>query len=140
MRLYARSLLHPKINRINIEDIIIKRRGISIEILDIECVLGHVIGVQNENKKCGYNSMTRITNTILSPSIPNLQYIKYLNGRLTLTLITRTALAVAYHGIITKNALVNPPCWICPRSVVEERSWGEFNLPLQIVTCLPKKV
>ena len=31
----------------------------------------------------GYNSMTRITNTILSPSIPNPQYKKYLNGRLT---------------------------------------------------------
>ena len=35
----------------------------------------------------GYNSMTRITNTILSSSIPNPQYKKYLNGRLTLTLI-----------------------------------------------------
>ena len=45
--------------------------------------------------------MTRITNTILSPSIPNPQYKRYLNGRLTLTLITLTALAVAYHGIIT---------------------------------------
>ena len=32
--------------------------------------------------------MTRITNTILSTSIPNPQYKKYLNGRLTLTLIT----------------------------------------------------
>ena len=31
--------------------------------------------------------MTRITNTILSASIPNPQYKKYLNGRLTLTLI-----------------------------------------------------
>ena len=31
--------------------------------------------------------MSRITNTILSPSIPNPQYKKYLNGRLTLTLI-----------------------------------------------------
>ena len=28
--------------------------------------------------------MSRITNTILSPSIPNPQYKKYLNGRLTL--------------------------------------------------------
>ena len=35
----------------------------------------------------GYKSMSRITNTILSPSIPNPQYKKYLNGRLTLTLI-----------------------------------------------------
>ena len=32
--------------------------------------------------------MTRITNTILSPNIPNPQYKIYLNGRLTLTLIT----------------------------------------------------
>ena len=32
--------------------------------------------------------MTRITNTILSPSIPNPQYKIYLNGRVTLTLIT----------------------------------------------------
>ena len=32
--------------------------------------------------------MTRIANTILSPSIPNPQYKKYLNGRLNLTLIT----------------------------------------------------
>ena len=31
--------------------------------------------------------MSRITNTILSPSIPNPHYKKYLNGRLTLTLI-----------------------------------------------------
>ena len=31
--------------------------------------------------------MSRITNTILSPSIPNPQYKKYLNGCLTLTLI-----------------------------------------------------
>ena len=31
--------------------------------------------------------MSRITNTILSPSIPNPQYKKYLNGHLTLTLI-----------------------------------------------------
>ena len=37
--------------------------------------------------KKGYKSMSRITNTILSPSIPNPQYKKYLNGRLTLTLI-----------------------------------------------------
>ena len=37
--------------------------------------------------KLDYKSMSRITNTILSPSIPNLQYKKYLNGRLTLTLI-----------------------------------------------------
>ena len=36
----------------------------------------------------GYNSMTRVTNTILSTSIPNLQYKIYLNRRLTLTLIT----------------------------------------------------
>ena len=36
----------------------------------------------------GYNSMIRITNTILFPSIPNPQYKKYLNGRLTITLIT----------------------------------------------------
>ena len=35
----------------------------------------------------GY-SMTHITNTILFPSIPNPQYKKYLNGRLSLTLIT----------------------------------------------------
>ena len=32
--------------------------------------------------------MTSITNTILSPSIPNPQYKKSVNGRLTLTLIT----------------------------------------------------
>ena len=32
--------------------------------------------------------MTRIMNTILSPSIPNPQYKKYLNGRLTITPIT----------------------------------------------------
>ena len=32
--------------------------------------------------------MTRITNTILFPSIPNPQYKVYLNGRLTITLIT----------------------------------------------------
>ena len=31
--------------------------------------------------------MSRITNTILFPSTPNPQYKKYLNGRLTLTLI-----------------------------------------------------
>ena len=35
----------------------------------------------------GYMSMSRITNTILSPSTPNPHYKKYLNGRLTLTLI-----------------------------------------------------
>ena len=35
----------------------------------------------------GYKSMSRITNTNLSPSIPNPQYKKYLNGCLTLTLI-----------------------------------------------------
>ena len=29
-----------------------------------------------------------------------------------------------------KNVLINPPCWICPRSVVYKRSWGELNLPL----------
>ena len=49
-----------------------------IEILDLECVLCHVTGVQNENK----------------------------------------------------NALINPPSWIFPRSVVYKMSWGEFNLPL----------
>ena len=47
-----------------------------IEILDLECVLCHVTGVQNENK----------------------------------------------------NALINPPSWIFPRSVVYKMSWGEFNL------------
>ena len=49
-----------------------------IEILDLECVLCHVTGVQNENK----------------------------------------------------NALINPPSWIFPRSVVYKMSWGKFNLPL----------
>ena len=47
-----------------------------IEILVRECVLCHVIGVQNENK----------------------------------------------------SALINPPSWIFPRSVVYKRSWGELNL------------
>ena len=50
----------------------------TIEILDLECVLCHVTGVQNENK----------------------------------------------------NALINPPSWIFPRSVVYKMSWGEINLPL----------
>ena len=50
----------------------------TIEILDLECVLCHLTGVQNENK----------------------------------------------------NALINPPSWIFPRSVVYKMSWGEFNLPL----------
>ena len=52
--------------------------GQFIEIIDLECVLCHVTGVQNENK----------------------------------------------------NALINPPSWIFPRSVVYKMSWGEFNLPL----------
>ena len=52
--------------------------GFLIEILDLECVLCHVTGVQNENR----------------------------------------------------NALINPPSWIFPRSVVYKMSWGEFNLPL----------
>ena len=51
--------------------------GWSIEILDLECVLCHVTGVQNE----------------------------------------------------IKNALINPPSWIFPRSVVYKISWGEFKLP-----------
>ena len=50
----------------------------TIEILDLECMLCHLTGVQNENK----------------------------------------------------NALINPPSWIFPRSVVYKMSWGEFNLPL----------
>ena len=29
-----------------------------------------------------------------------------------------------------KIALINPPCWICPRSALCELQWGEFNLPL----------
>ena len=29
-----------------------------------------------------------------------------------------------------KIALINPPCWICPRSGLCELQWGEFNLPL----------
>ena len=49
-----------------------------IEILDLEYVLCHVTGVQNENK----------------------------------------------------NALINPPSWIFPRSVVYKMSWGDLNLPL----------
>ena len=56
----------------------------TIEILDLECVLCHVTGVQNENK----------------------------------------------------NALINPPSWIFPRSVVYKMSWDEFNLPHQF-TDLP---
>ena len=47
--------------------------------------------------------MTRITNTILSTSIPNPQYKIYLNGRLTLTLITPNRPSRAYHRNITKN-------------------------------------
>ena len=31
-----------------------------------------------------------------------------------------------------KNALINPPSWIFPRSVVYKMSWGEFNLPLSL--------
>ena len=54
------------------------RCGQNIEILDLECVLCHVTGVQNENK----------------------------------------------------NALINRPSWIFPRSVAYKMSWGEFNLPL----------
>ena len=62
----------------NIYIIILNKRDSVIEILDLECVLCHVTGVQNENK----------------------------------------------------NALINPPSWIFPRSVVYKMSWGEFNLPL----------
>ena len=50
----------------------------SIEIIDIECVLGNLAGTQIEKK----------------------------------------------------IALINPPCWICPRSGLRELQWGEFNLPL----------
>ena len=52
--------------------------AMTIEILDLECMLCHVTGVQNENK----------------------------------------------------NALINPPSWIFPRSVVYKMSRGELNLPL----------
>ena len=61
-----------------VETKLIEKRVWNIEILDLECVLCHVTGVQNENK----------------------------------------------------NALINPPSWIFPRSVVYKMSWGEFNLPL----------
>ena len=40
-----------------------------------------------QEQSIGYKSMSRIMNTILSSSIPNPQYKKYLNGRLTLTII-----------------------------------------------------
>ena len=50
----------------------------TIEIIDIECVLGNLAGTQIEKK----------------------------------------------------IALINPPCWICPRSGLCELQWGEFNLPL----------
>ena len=52
--------------------------GETIEIIDIECVLGNLAGTQIEKK----------------------------------------------------IALINPPCWICPRSGLCELQWGEFNLPL----------
>ena len=51
-------------------------------------VRGLVVGKALAKRNFGYNSMTRITNTILSPNIPNPQSKIYLNGRLTLTLIT----------------------------------------------------
>ena len=51
---------------------------LTIEIIDIECVLGNLAGTQIEKK----------------------------------------------------IALINPPCWICPRSGLCELQWGEFNLPL----------
>ena len=51
---------------------------VTIEIIDIECVLGNLAGTQIEKK----------------------------------------------------IALINPPCWICPRSDLCELQWGEFNLPL----------
>ena len=31
-----------------------------------------------------------------------------------------------------KIALINPPSWIFPRSVVNKRSWGELNLPTDL--------
>ena len=54
------------------------RSARTIEIIDIECVLGNLAGTQIEKK----------------------------------------------------IALINPPCWICPRSGLCELQWGEFNLPL----------
>ena len=53
--------------------IVIKMGAFSMKILDIECVLCHVVGVQDENK----------------------------------------------------NAIINPPSWIFPKSVEYIRSWGE---------------
>ena len=37
---------------------------------------------------------------------------------------------LACTQIEKKIALINPPCWICPRSGLCELQWGEFNLPL----------
>ena len=31
-----------------------------------------------------------------------------------------------------KSALINPPSWIFPGSVVYKMSWGEFNLPYKL--------
>ena len=45
----------------------------------------------------GYNSMTRITNTILSPSIPNPQNKIYLNGPLTLITPNRPSRCVSWN-------------------------------------------
>ena len=62
--------------------------------------------------KFGYNSMTRITNTILSLSIPNPQYKIYLNGRLTLTLTLITpnrpshSVSWNYNPKCTKNRIL----------------------------------
>ena len=49
---------------------------------ELNKLLEEVLGKKKCRQKHGYNSMTRITNTILSPSIPNPQYKIYLNGRL----------------------------------------------------------
>ena len=57
-------------------------------------------------KSMGYNSMTRITNTFLSPSIPNPKYKKYLNGLLTLIIPSHPRRCVSRNY----NLNFNPAC------------------------------
>ena len=94
------------------------------------------------NPICSYNSMTRFTNTILSPSIPNPQYKKFLNGHPTLTLPLITPTALPLRIMVLWPNLLKESLNFKATSVLERVREGSVSCQstMLILTRTPQKI
>ena len=78
---------------------------------------------QNKNKRQALPALVTLVRDCLKFRLQRSEIIEIIDIECVLGNLAGTQ-------IEKKIALINPPCWICPRSGLCELQWGEFNLPL----------